>query len=138
MKYLTLLISAALIAGCATGYNPSYVFKRVDVVNLSGDTLKDLTWNVIGSGKTMTCSEVPANGICADYFATRRYPKAGIEVSWTQGDGERKKAIINPNVPAFFYASLPLMIFVEIGADGSLNAYYDQDTPDGGRIFIRH
>lgn len=138
MKYVTLLLIGALIAGCATGYNPSYVFKRVEVVNLAGGPLHDLTWNVIGSGKTMTCSEVEAKGICAEYFATHRYPKAGIELTWTHVDGERKTAIINPNVPAFFYTGLPLSIFIEIGPDATLRAYYDQDTPDGTRIFIRH
>ena len=135
MKSLILAVAAALLAGCATGYNPSYHFKQVEVVNLAGAPLQNLSWNVVGSGKSMNCSEVAPNAICADYFPQRRYPRAGIELSWTHADGERRSEVPNPAVPAFFYAAFPLRVIIEIDAEGSLNAYYDQDTP-GDNLFI--
>lgn len=130
MKLLMFLISGALIAGCAGSYDPSYRFKQVDVVNLSGGSLENLSWNVVGSGKTMNCSDVGDNQICADYFPQRPYPRAGIELNWTHVDGERKTEVLNPAVPAYFYTGLPLSIFVEIDPDGALNAFYRQDTSD--------
>jgi len=138
MKYVVSLLAATLLAGCATGYNPTYRFKQVDVVNLAGGPLQNLSWNVVGSGKTMTCSEVTPNRICNDYFAPRRYPRAGIELSWTHVDGERKTEVINPQVEPYFNISIPLSIIIEIQPDGALNAFYRQDSPDGSRIFIRH
>jgi len=137
MKYLTLLISGVLLAGCATPYNPGYRFNRVEVVNLAGAPLKSLSWNVVGSGRAMNCSEVAPNSICTDYFPQRRYPLAGIEVDWTHVDGERRSEVLNPPVPAYFYTTFPLEIYLEIDAEGVINAFYRQNEPDGGSgIFI--
>ena len=137
MKYLTLLIAGALIAGCATTYSPRYYFKQVDVVNLTGAPLKDLSWKVVGSGKQMTCEEVAPNRICTDYFPRRHYPRAGIELNWIDADGKAQSAILNPAVPAYFYTSLPLSIFIEIDPEGTLRAYYRQDTP-GDRVIRKN
>lgn len=137
MKYIVSLVVGLLLAGCATGYNPSYRFKQIEVVNLSGGALQNLSWNVVGSGQTKTCGEVPSKTVCGEYFAQRNYPRAGIELSWTHVDGERKSEVINPSVPGYFYTGLPLRIIVEINPDASLRAYYDQDTPDGDLIIRR-
>jgi hypothetical protein len=130
MKYLMLVISGLLIAGCATAYNPGYRISQVDVVNLADGSLENLSWNVIGSDKSMNCSEVAPNAICADYFPQRRYPRAGIELSWTHADGERKQELLNPPVPAYFYTAFPLSLIIEIDGAGELNAFYRQNTPD--------
>lgn len=138
MKRLTLLLSTALVAGCAVGYNPGYRFKEVQVVNLTGATIEDVSWRVLGSEKTLNCNQVAKFAMCADYFANRRYPQSGIEVNWTHPDGERKSALLNPNVPVTFSSGFPLRIVAEIGADGGVEAFFEQDEPsrDGGGMFI--
>ena len=132
MKSLIFAVSAVLLAGCATGYNPGYRFNKVEAANLAGAPLKNLSWNVVGSGKTMNCSEVAPNSICNDYFPGRRYPLAGIELDWTHVDGERRAEVLNPPVPAYFYTAFPLEIYLEIDAEGAIEAFYRQNTPDGG------
>jgi hypothetical protein len=138
MKRIILLTAAALAAGCALGYNPAYRFKEVQVVNLTGATIENVSWHVLGSDKTLNCSEVAKFAMCADYFANRRYPQSGIEVNWTHPDGERKTALLNPSVPVTFVSSFPVRIVVELGADGGAKGFFEQDEPsrDGGGLFV--
>ena len=138
MKTIFPMIASALLAGCAVGYNPAYGFKEVQVVNLTGATIENVSWHVLGSDKTLNCNEVARFAMCADYFARRRYPQSGIEVNWTHPDGERRTALMNPSVPVTFYNGFPLRIVVEIEADGGTNAFYEQDEPsrDGGGLFV--
>jgi hypothetical protein len=136
MKKPILLLCSLTLGACATGYTPTYSMNKVQVVNLTGGTIENVSWQVIGSGKTLNCSEVANSGICDENFPTRRYPQSGIEVNWTHPDGERKTAILNPHVEAYFSRSFPLEIYLEIDAEGSINAFYRQNTPDGRPRFI--
>ncbi|HKJ52177.1 MAG TPA: hypothetical protein VKB27_11775 [Gammaproteobacteria bacterium] len=138
MKRTILLLSAALAAGCTLGYNPSYRFNEVQVVNLSGGSIENVSWRVLGSDKSLQCSQVAKFAMCADYFPGRRYPQSGIEVDWTHPDGERKSALLNPDIPVTFPNAFPLRIVMEIDADGGVKGFYEQDEPsrDGGGVFI--
>jgi hypothetical protein len=136
MKHAIVLLCSLLAAACTTPYRPTYSMKEVQVVNLTGATIRDVSWTVLGSDRTLHCNEVINFHICSEYFARRRYPQSGIEVNWTHADGTRKTAIVNPHVAAYFSTALPLHIFLEIDADGEIKAYYRQHSPDGGRLFI--
>ena len=135
MVRVILLLSTALAAGCAVGYSPSYRFNEVQVVNLTGATIENVSWRVLGSEKILSCDKVAKFAMCSDYFARRRYPQSGIEVNWTHPDGERKTALLNPDVPAFFSTSFALRIVMEIDPDGDVRGFYEQDEPDGG-LFV--
>ena len=137
MRLPALVLFSLMIAACATGYSPTYSMNRVEVVNLTGATIADVSWRVLGSDKSLACAEVARFSICGEFFPRRRYPQSGIEVKWTHPDGERKTAILNPPVAAYFYRAFPLEIYLEIDAEGSITAYYRQNTPDDGpRIII--
>lgn len=139
MKLSALLPCSLLLAACATGYSPTYSMNRVEVVNLTGGTIENVSWHVLGSEKSLVCDEVANHSICGDYFSRRRYPQSGIEIKWTHPDGERKTAILNPHVAAYFYTAFALEIYLEIDAEGSIRAYYRQNTPnDSPRIILDH
>lgn len=137
MKAIILFTAAALVAGCSLGYNPTYRFNEVQVVNLTGGTIENVSWRVLGSDKTQDCDKVAKFAMCADYFPPRRYPQSGIQVDWTHPDGERKSALLNPHIHATFPNAFPLRIVMEIDAAGEVKGFFEQDEPsrDGG-IFI--
>ena len=129
MKKLIMLLFSFANLACVTGYYPTYRFNQIQVVNLSGSTIKDVGVRVVDSEKTLICEEVAKNAICNDRFGTRRFPQQGIELSWTHPDGKRKSEVLAPSVPVTFYSASPLRIVMEVNEDGSVNAFFDQ----GGR-----
>lgn len=126
MKSLIVIAAAAIVAGCAGAYNPAYYFNYVEVANLSGGSIRDLSLRVNGTPKTLACERVAANSICYDYFGRRRYAQQGIELSWVHTDGSARSETLATRVPAYFGTGLPLQVFLEIGQDGSVRVYYRQ------------
>ncbi len=126
MKSLIVIAAAAIVAGCAGAYNPAYYFNYVEVANLSGGSIRDLSLRVNGTPKTLACERVNANSICYDYLGRRRYPQQGIELSWVHPDGSARSDTLSTAVPAYFGTGLPLQIFLEINQDGSVRVYYRQ------------
>lgn len=136
MKSSLILLSSLLIAACATSYNPRYYFNQIQVANLTGASVNQVETRVVASQKLVSCEAVANNAVCNSYFGRRIYPQQGIEVSWTHTDGSRQSKTLSPRVPAFFYRPFPLQIMIEIREDGSVNAFYQQEEPDGdGGIF---
>ncbi len=131
MKKLMILLAGGFISACATGYNPRYYFNEVQVVNLTGATIQDVSLRMTASPKVLNCSRVAKFAMCDDRFGKRPYPQQGIELSWTHPDGSRKSDTLNPAIPAFFYASFPLRIVLELLEDGSVKAFYEQEEPGG-------
>ena len=129
MKKLTILFASAFISACVTGYSPSYYFNEIQVVNLTGASIQDVSLRMSGSPKALSCSEVARFALCDDRFGKRFYPQQGIELSWTHPDGSRKSDTLNPAIPAFFSASFPLRIVLELLEDGSVKAFYEQEEP---------
>lgn len=132
MNKLIALAACGLISACATGYNPRYYFNEVQVVNLAGATIEDVSLRVNESRITLACSEVLKFAMCHDRFGRRYYPQQGIELSWTHKDGSRRSEFANPHVPVFFPRSFPLRIVLEIAEDGSVKTFYEQDEPGRG------
>ena len=135
MKKLIVLLACGLMTACATGYNPSYYFNEVQVVNLTGATITDVSWQVVNSPKTLSCPEVAKFAMCADRFPKRRYPQQGIEISWSHADGSRKSNMPNPSVPAYVFRSFPLRVVMELSEDGSVKAFYEQDEPGRDGVY---
>lgn len=130
MKHLILASCCALVAACANwGYNPTYRINEVQAVNLTGDTISDVSWRVNGSGKALNCAQVAKFAMCADRFARRNYPQQGIEVNWTHPDGQRRSESLNLPVPVTYSSAFPLRFVFEIETDGSVKGFYEQDEP---------
>jgi len=129
-KHLVVLLSLSALA-CATGYNPTFYFKEVQVVNLSAGRIADVRVGFVGSPRTLACDEVAKNAMCADLFGRRFYPQQGIELSWTHTDGSRKSGLFAPTIPATFNSSFALRIVMLVNADGSVKSFYEQDEPGG-------
>ena len=128
MKKLVVLFASLVTAACATGYHPVYRFNEIQVVNLSGSTIEDVSVRVIDSEKALSCDEVAKNAICDDRFGMRRFPQQGIELSWTHPDGNRKSEMLTPNVPITLHSAIPLRIVMEVNEDGSVNPFFEQES----------
>lgn len=136
MKHLILTLCCLAATGCANwGYNPIYRYNEVLAVNLAGATIGDVRIAVLGTDKSFGCDSVNKAAMCRDYFPDRRYPGAGIELSWTHVDGSRKAETVNPHVPAYFPSAFPLRVVMEINPDGSVESFYEQDERGDGPMF---
>lgn len=128
MKKLIILLSSIVTVACITGYNPTYRFNQIQVVNLSDSTIEDVSVRVVDSEKALSCDEVAKNAVCEDRFGTRRFPQQGIELSWTHPDGNRKSEVLTPKIPITLHSSHPLRIVMEVNEDGSVNPFFEQDN----------
>ena len=134
MKISLILILTLLTTACVTGYNPRYTFNEIQVVNLSAALIVDVRAVIAGSPKNIACGEVVKNAMCADRFPKHMYPQQGIQLSWTHTDGSRKSGLFTPAIPVTYNAVFPLRIVMEIDADGSVKAFYEQDEPGRDRV----
>lgn len=134
MKKLIVLLPALFAAGCVSGYDPTYFFNEIQVVNLTGATIEDVSVLVANSAKTLNCDEVAKNALCNERFGKRRYPQQGIELSWVHADGSRMSERVNPPIPLTFSPAFALRVMLEIDQNGALNSYFEQEEPgrDGG------
>ncbi len=128
MRKLAILLSSLATAACATGYNPTYRFNQIQVVNLSGSNIENVGVRVIDSEKAISCDEVAMNAVCEDRFGPRLFPQQGIELSWTDSGDNRKSELLTPKIPVTFYAASPLRVVVEINEDGSVKPFFEQDS----------
>lgn len=128
MKKLVILLSGIVTVACVTGYNPTYRFNQIQVVNLAGSTIEDVGVRVVDSEKALSCDKVAKNAICDDRFGPRLFPQQAIELSWTHPDGNRKSEALTPQVPITFNSAIPLRIVMEINEDGSVNPFFEQDS----------
>ncbi len=131
MKKLYLLPLGLLLTACVSGYNPTYYYNEVQVVNLTGDTISDVSVRVVDS-RALACDEVLKFAMCDERFGKRRYPQLGIELAWTGADGERRSDSFSPPVPVYFSASFPLRIVMEVNEDGTVKPFYEQEEPGRG------
>ena len=127
MKKLSFLLVGFVIVACVTGYNPTYRFNQVQVVNLTGATIRDVSVRVLDTTKSLSCAEVAKNAICNSHFGKSNYPNSGIELSWTHHDGIHKSESMSPHIPAYYSVAIPLRIVLEINGDGSVKPFYEQD-----------
>ena len=135
MNKMLVLLGAALLTACVTGYNPRYYFNEIQVVNQTGTRITGISLQVINSPKSVACDELAKFAMCADRFGKRPYPQQGLELAWTDAAGNRQTDSSNPGIPAFFRAAFPLRVVLEIKADGSVKAFYEQEEPGRDGMF---
>ncbi len=135
MNKLIVLAACGFIGACAGGYNPVYYFNEVQVVNLSGADIRDVSLRVIDSPKVLDCEAVAKFAMCHDRFGRKRYPQQGVELSWTHADGSHRSDTPNPHVPTYYSPAFALRIVMEIAEDGSVKTFYEQEEPGRGTLF---
>ena len=128
MKKLSILLFSVLTVACVTGYNPTYYFNEIQVVNLSAATISKVNLRITGSDKTLSCDEVAKNALCHDHFGRRPYPQQVLDLSWTHGDGSQKSQQLTPRIAAYFSPGRPLRLMLEINEDGSVKPFIEQDS----------
>ena len=136
MKTSVIALFTLAMTGCMSGYNPTYYFNEVQVHNLAGATIQDVSVRVVHSPRSLSCDEVNSNAMCDERFGKRRYPQQGIELSWTHPDGSVKNESFSPGVPVYYSSAWPLRIVVEINEDGSVRPFYEQEEPGDHGVFI--
>jgi len=129
MKKYFILIVGLLSSACATSYESPYSYNEILIVNRSRQMIQDVTISAGATNRTFSCGNIAPLGICSDKFPERRYMKNPIRIDWVFGNtsGQSNEFILE--VPATFSTALPLRGVLEISPQGSITAYFQQDTP---------
>jgi hypothetical protein len=128
MKKLSILLFSFLSVACASnGYNPSYVFNQLQVVNLTESTITDVNLQIGGSDRSVSCDEVAKNAICNKNFGKRRYPQQVDELSWTDASGTPRSQQVSQKFAAYYDVALAFRLVIEIHEDGSVKPIVEQD-----------
>ena len=80
-------------------------------------------------GRVFSCGNIALRGICSNKFPQRRYMKNPIWAAWVFGNTAGQTAAFVLDVPAKFAISFPLRGVLEISPQGTISAYFEQDTP---------
>ena len=129
MKTLSIVFSALLVASCATGFNPRFYYTTIEVANLSGSDISNVEVQVGTDGRNLRCDTVVNNAICQERSGKRPYPtEQGVRLSWVDGDGNSQSQQLQPSLPATMSSGIPVQVMMDINADGSVRAWFRQDT----------
>ncbi len=129
MKAVLLLLPCLLLAACATGYNPRFYYGNIEVANLSGAEISNVEVQIGEAGRHLRCDSVAENALCQERFGKRPYPQQeGIRLSWRDSEGNSRSQQMNPSIPATMTPGLALRVMLDIGEDGSVKAYFKQET----------
>ena len=126
------MICGLLLASCSTTFNAidSYHYNEILIVNNSRALIRDVTISAGAGGRSFSCSNIAPLGICADKFPRRRYMRSPIQIAWIFGNAARQTREFVLEVPATFHTSLALRGVLEISAEGSISAFFEQDSPN--------
>ena len=129
MKKYFILIPGLLLSSCATSYESLYSYNEILIINRSRELIQDVTISAGATNREFSCGNIAPRGICSDKFPQRPYMKNPIRISWVFGNiaGETSEFILE--VPETFSTSIPLRGVLEINPQGSISAYFQQDTP---------
>jgi hypothetical protein len=128
MKKLSILLISFLSVACASnGYNPSYYFNKLQVVNLTDSTITDLNLKIGGSDLSLSCAEVAKNTVCYEYFGSRKYPQQVDVLRWMDGSGTQRSQQLSLEIAAYFNTRKALQLVIEILEDGSVKTIFRQD-----------
>ena len=128
MRNLSIILASALLAACATGYNPEYRYDQIRILNNSDQMLKKLTIRDQNSQRTLDCGDVNGFGFCQHPLPKPRYQGLPLEVSWVTSDGRENS---QPVVPASRGPYLPgrtIQVELYIAEDGSLGGVLKQES----------
>ncbi len=129
MKKLSVLITGLFLSSCATSYNPDYFYNEILIINNSGILVQDVTISADETGRMFSCGNIAPRGICSDKFSQRRYMKSPIRIAWVFGNTAGQTEAFVLDVPSKFVTSFPLRGVLEISPQGTISAYFEQDTP---------
>jgi hypothetical protein len=129
MKIFCFATLCLLLSACATGgYDPRYYYDDIVIANLTGETVRNLKIEVGPEGRVLECAEVTNFRLCQQRIGRRPYPNAEIQLSWQNSAGEPMSKQMNPQIGAYYGVGLALRLMVDMKADGSVEAYFKQDT----------
>lgn len=128
IKTSSILVFGLLLSSCATSYDPLYFYNEILVINKSRELIRDVTIGAVETNRMFSCGNIAPLGICADKFPMRQYMKSPIRIAWVFGSFARQTDEFVLEVPATFVIEFPLRGVLEIQPDGSLSAYFQQDT----------
>jgi hypothetical protein len=128
MKKLSVLITSLFLSSCATSYNSDYFYNEILIINNAGILVQDVTISAGETGRMFSCGNIAPRGICSDKFPQRRYMKNPIRIAWVFGNTTGQTEAFVLEVPATFTTAFPLRGVLEIDPQGSISAYFQQDT----------
>ena len=129
MKKYFILIPGLLLSSCATSYESPYSYNEILIINRSRQLIQDVTISAGETNRTFSCGNIAPLGICSDKFPRRPYLKNPIRISWVFGNTSGQSNDFVLEVPATYSTEFPLRGVLEISPQGSISAYFQQDTP---------
>ena len=131
MKYYLVLSAGLLLSSCASGYQSQYYYNQIMIQNTSDQVLHQVSLDSGESGRSFSCSNITPKGICSDRFSRRLYLRTPVQVSWQSGDGAAQSREVLLETPAYFIngSSFPLRGVFQLGSQGSISAFFEQDVP---------
>ena len=124
-----LVILGLLLSSCATGYEPQYFYNEILVINNSRELIQDVRISAEATGRSFSCGNIAPLGICSNKIPRRQYMKSPITLAWVFDNTTRKTEEFVLEVPATMSTEYPLRGVLEISPQGSISAYFQQDTP---------
>ena len=121
-------MAGLLLSACATGYNPTYHYNEILVVNNSKQLIQDVTISASETGRQFSCGNIAPLGICSDKFPNRRYEQSPVQITWVFGSSARQTREFVLEVPATMSIELPLRGVLAISPNGNISAYFEQET----------
>jgi hypothetical protein len=104
---------------------------------LSGADISNVEVQVGSTGRNLRCDEVAKNALCEERFGKRPYPQAeGVRLSWQDAEGNSQSQQLTPPIPATMVTSLSLRLMLDIAEDGSVKAYFKQETLSTGSLLV--
>ena len=128
MKNYTILLLGLLLSACATGHEPQYFYNEILIVNKSKVVVQDVTISADETGRMFSCGNIAPLGICSNKIPRRRYMKSPITLAWVFGNTARQTEKFRLEVPTAMSTEFPLRGVLEISPQGSVSAYFEQDT----------
>ena len=129
IKKNILAVVGIMLASCATENKPVYFFNEILVVNNSREFIRDVSISAVDSGRQFSCTNIAPLGICSNKFPRRRYEYAPIRIDWSFAGKARQTDSFVVDVPLTFYTGQVLRGVLEIGPEGAVKAYFQQENP---------
>jgi len=118
MKLSTLVITSFLLVAMNASASQRHYYNQIGVANLTGKPISNLVATVGKQG--VQCDTVNNNGYCHKMFGKRPFSEDGVELRWTDADGNQQKQQVDVTAPASISPGRTLRFELEIHEDGSV------------------
>ena len=123
------IVMVMLLSSCATSYESEYFYNEILIINKSKILVQDVKVSAEATGRSFSCGNIAPRGICSNKIPRRRYLNSPITLTWVFGNTVRQTDEFILEVPATMSTEYPLRGVLEISPQGSIAAYFQQDTP---------